>query len=40
MEGIIKIVQALENSDLLLEEVSETIQDEAKEQKEDFLVCY
>ena len=37
MEGIIKIVQALEDSWLLLKGVSETIQNEAKEQKGGFL---
>ena len=39
MEGIIKIVKSLEDSGLLLKGV-ETIQNEAKEQNEDFLVCY
>ena len=33
MEDIIKIVQALEDSGLLLKEVSETIQNEAKRTK-------
>ena len=37
MEDIIKIVQALKDSGLLLEGVSETIQDDAREQKEGFL---
>ena len=37
MEDIIKIVKYLEDSDLLLKGVSETIQNEAKEQKEGFL---
>ena len=37
MEDIIKIVQALEKSGLLLEEVSETIQNEAKKQKGGFI---
>ena len=37
MEDIIKIVQALEDSGLLLKGVSETIQNEAKEQKGGFL---
>ena len=33
MEDIIKIVKSLKDSGLLLKEVSETIQNEAKEQK-------
>ena len=33
IENIIKIVKSLKDSDLLLKEVSETIQNEAKEQK-------
>ena len=33
MEGIIKIVKFLEDFDLLLKRVSETIQNEAKKQK-------
>ena len=37
MEGIIKIVKCHEISSLLLKRVSETIQNEAKEQKEGFL---
>ena len=37
MEDIIKIVKSLEDSGLLLKGVSETIQNEAKEQKEGFL---
>ena len=41
MEDIIKIVKSFEDSGLLLKGVSETIQDEAKEQKkEGFLVRY
>ena len=39
IEDIIKIVKSLEDSGLLLKGV-ETIQNEAKEQNEDFLVCY
>ena len=39
MKDIIEIVKSLEDSGLLLEGISETIQNEAKEQKEDFLVC-
>ena len=37
MEGIINIVVSLENSGLLLKGVSETIQNEAKDQKAGFL---
>ena len=37
IEGIIKIVKSLEDSGLLLKGVSETIQNEVKEQKEGFL---
>ena len=37
MEDIIKIVKSLEDSGLLLKWVSETIQNEAKEQKAGFL---
>ena len=37
MEDIMKIVKSLEDSGLLLKGVSETIQNEAKEQKEEFL---
>ena len=40
MEGIIKIDQALEDSGLLLKGVTETVQNEVKEKKGDFLVCY
>ena len=36
MEDIIKIVKSLEDSGLLLKGVSETIQNEAKEQKGGF----
>ena len=38
MEGIIKIVKSHEISGLLLKRVGETIQNEPKEQKKDFLV--
>ena len=34
-----KIVKSLEDSDLLLKVVSETVQNEAKEQKVGFLSC-
>ena len=37
---IMKIVKSLEESDLLIKSVSQTIKNEAKEKKEDFLVCY
>ena len=37
MENIIKIVKSLEDSGLLLKGVSETIQNEAKEQKGEFI---
>ena len=40
MEGIIKIVKSLEDSGLLLKGVTQTVQSEVKEQKEEFLVCY
>ena len=37
MEDIIKIVKSLEDSGLLLKGVSETVQNDAKEQKGGFL---
>ena len=37
MDDILKIVKSLENSNVLLKGVSETIQHEAKEQRERFL---
>ena len=37
MKDIIKIVKSLEDSGLLLKGVSETVQNEAREQKEGFL---
>ena len=37
MEDIIKIVKSLEHSSLFLKGVSETVQNEAKEQKRGFL---
>ena len=41
MKDIIRIVKSLEDSGLLFKGVSETIQNEAKEQRRgDFLVCY
>ena len=39
MKDIIKIVKSLEDSGLLLKGVSETIQNEAKEQSGNF-ICY
>ena len=36
MKDIIKIVQALEDSNILLKGVTKTIENETKEQKEDF----
>ena len=36
---IIRIVKTLEDSGLLLEGVTETVQNEVKNKKEDFLVC-
>ena len=40
MKGIVKIVKLLEDSGLLLKWVSGTIQNEPKNKKEDFLICY
>ena len=40
MEYILKTVRSLEDSGLLLKRVRETIKNEAKEKKEDFLVCF
>ena len=40
MEYIMKIVKSLEDSGLLLKGVSETIQNEGKEQKGGFLVVF
>ena len=39
-KDIIEIVESLEDSGLLFRGVSETIQNEAKNKKEDFLVYY
>ena len=39
MDDILKIVKSLEDSNVLLKGVSETIQHEAKGQGKDFLVC-
>ena len=40
MEDIIKIVKSFEDSGLLLKEVTETVQNEVKEQKEGFLSMF
>ena len=40
IEDIIKIKKSLEDSGLLLKRVTETVQNEVKNKKEDFLVCY
>ena len=40
MDDILKIIKSLEDSGALLKSVSETIQNEAKEQRGGFLVCY
>ena len=40
MNDIIKIIEALENSGILLKRVSKTIENETKEQRGGFLVCY
>ena len=37
---IIEIVKSLEDSGSLLKGVIKTVQNEVKEQKKDFLVCY
>ena len=40
MNDIMKIVQSLEESKLLIKDVREAIKNEAKAQNEDFLECY
>ena len=40
MNDIMKIVQALEHSNILLKGVTKIIKNEIKEKKEDFQVCY
>ena len=40
MNDIIKINKSLEECGLLIKGVSETIKNEGKEQRGDFLVCY
>ena len=37
IEGIIKIIKSLQDSDLLLQKVTETVQNEVREQKGGFL---
>ena len=39
MKDILKIVKSFEDSGLLLEGIRETIKNEVREKKEDFLVC-
>ena len=40
MNGIMKITQALEDSNILLKGVAKTIENETKNKKEDFKICY
>ena len=40
MNDIINIIKSLEESELLIKGVSETIKNKAKQQKEDFSECY
>ena len=40
MNDVMKIVKSLEKSGLIIKGVSETIQNEENNKKEDFLVCY
>ena len=40
MDNIMKIVKSLKESGLLTKDVTKTIQNEAEEQKVDFLACY
>ena len=40
MEDIMKIVQSLEDSGLLIKSVSKRIKNELKNKKEDFSECY
>ena len=40
MEDIVKIIKSLEDSSLLSDVVTKTVQNEVKEKKGDFLVCY
>ena len=40
MEDIMKIIKSIEDSDISLKGVTETIRNKNKNKKEDFLVCY
>ena len=40
MDDLIKIIKSLEDSGLILKGVTESVQNEVKEQRADFLVCY
>ena len=40
MNEIMKVINSLEESGLLIKGVSETIKNKAKEKKEDFLECF
>ena len=40
MNDIMKIVQAFEDSNILLKGVTKTVQNEVKNKKENSLVCY
>ena len=40
MDDITKIIKSLEESALFIKSVIETIRNEAKEQRVDFLACY
>ena len=40
MNDIMKIVQALEDSNILLKGVTKTIKNETKNKKETFYLCY
>ena len=40
MEDIRKIVRSFEGSGLLIKRITETIKNEGKNKKEDFLECY
>ena len=40
MNDIMEIIKSLEQSGLLIKDVSETIKNKAKEKKEDFSECY
>ena len=40
IDNIIPIIKSLDNSDILIDGVSETVKNEMKNKKVDFLVCY